>query len=77
MNSEKIIEIENLSKKFKELKAVDNLNLNVFKGDVFGFLGPNGAGKSTTIRMLLSLITPNEGEIKIFKHINLCNEKRN
>ena len=66
MNSEKIIEIENLSKKFKELKAVDNLNLNVFKGDVFGFLGPNGAGKSTTIRMLLSLITPNEGEIKIF-----------
>jgi len=66
LNSEKIIEIENLSKKFKELKAVDNLNLNVFKGDVFGFLGPNGAGKSTTIRMLLSLITPNEGEIKIF-----------
>ncbi len=66
MNSEKIIEIENLSKHFKELKAVDNLNLSVFKGDVFGFLGPNGAGKSTTIRMLLSLITPNEGEIKIF-----------
>ena len=66
LNSEKIIEIENLSKHFKELKAVDNLNLSVFKGDVFGFLGPNGAGKSTTIRMLLSLITPNEGEIKIF-----------
>ncbi len=66
MNSEKIIEVVNLSKHFKDLKAVDNLELNVFKGDVFGFLGPNGAGKSTTIRMLLSLITPNEGEIKIF-----------
>lgn len=66
MNNDKIIEIQNLSKKFKEIKAVDNLNLNVYRGDVFGFLGPNGAGKSTTIRMLLSLIKPNEGSIGIF-----------
>lgn len=66
MNSEKIIEIKNLSKDFKEVKAVDNLNLNVYRGDVFGFLGPNGAGKSTTIRMMLSLIRPTEGTIKIF-----------
>ncbi len=66
INSDKIIEIKNLSKQFKDVKAVDNLNLNVYKGDVFGFLGPNGAGKSTTIRMLLSLISPSEGEIKIF-----------
>jgi ABC-2 type transport system ATP-binding protein len=66
LSEEKIIEIKNLSKSFKELKAVDNLSLNVFKGDVFGFLGPNGAGKSTTIRMLLSLINPTGGEIKIF-----------
>ncbi len=66
MDPEKIIEVVNLSKHFKELKAVDGLNINVYKGDVFGFLGPNGAGKSTTIRMLLSLITPNEGEIRIF-----------
>jgi len=64
--SEQIIEVKNLTKQFKEVKAVDNLNINVFKGDVFGFLGPNGAGKSTTIRMLLSLITPNDGDIKIF-----------
>ena len=56
MNPEKIIEITNLTKDFKEVKAVNNLNLNVYRGDVFGFLGPNGAGKSTTIRMLLSLI---------------------
>jgi len=63
---EKIIEVSGLTKKFKNLIAVDNLQLNVFKGDVFGFLGPNGAGKSTTIRMLLSLIRPTSGEIKIF-----------
>jgi len=63
---EQIIEVKNLSKQFKEVKAVNNLNLNVFRGDVFGFLGPNGAGKSTTIRMLLSLISPTEGDIKIF-----------
>lgn len=66
MNSEKIIEIKNLTKDFKDIKAVDNLNLNVFRGDVFGFLGPNGAGKSTTIRMLLTLIRPTAGSIKIF-----------
>lgn len=66
MNQEKIIEIENLSKQFKDLRAVNDLSLNVFKGDVFGFLGPNGAGKSTTIRMLLTLINPTKGNIKIF-----------
>jgi ABC-type multidrug transport system ATPase subunit len=63
---EKIIEISSLSKQFKDVKAVDNLSVNVYKGDVFGFLGPNGAGKSTTIRMLLTLIAPSGGEIKIF-----------
>jgi ABC-type multidrug transport system ATPase subunit len=66
LNSEKIIEVENLSKHFKDLWAVKDLNLNVYEGDVFGFLGPNGAGKSTTIRMLLSLIAPSKGTIKIF-----------
>lgn len=66
MNNEKIIEVHGLTKKFKNLTAVNNLDLNVYRGDVFGFLGPNGAGKSTTIRMLLSLIQPTEGTIKIF-----------
>lgn len=66
LDSDKVIEIVNLSKHFRDLKAVNNLNLNVYKGDVFGFLGPNGAGKSTTIRMLVSLITPSEGSIKVF-----------
>lgn len=65
-DNNKVIEIINLSKQFKDLKAVDDLNVNVFAGDVFGFLGPNGAGKSTTIRMLLTLIAPTNGEIKIF-----------
>ena len=66
MDGDKIIEINSLTKDFKDLRAVNNLNLNVFEGDIFGFLGPNGAGKSTTIRMLLSLIRPNEGSIKLF-----------
>lgn len=65
-NSEKIIEINNLTKTFKDLTAVNQLFLNVYRGDVFGFLGPNGAGKSTTIRMLLTLISPTSGSIKIF-----------
>jgi len=63
---EKVIEVRNLSKHFKDVKAVNNLSLDVFRGDVFGFLGPNGAGKSTTIRMLLSLIRPDQGSINIF-----------
>lgn len=66
MFNDKIIEVKNLSKRFKEITAVNNLNFSVYTGDVFGFLGPNGAGKSTTIRMLLSLIFPSKGEINIF-----------
>ena len=66
MESEKIIELSGLTKKFKNLTAVNDLNLNVYRGDVFGFLGPNGAGKSTTIRMMLSLIKPTGGNIKLF-----------
>jgi ABC-type multidrug transport system ATPase subunit len=64
--SEQIIEVRGLTKKFKNITAVKDLDLNVYRGDVFGFLGPNGAGKSTTIRMLLSLIKPTSGSIKIF-----------
>ncbi len=66
LNNEKVIEVKGLTKKYKNLVAVDNLDLNVYRGDVFGFLGPNGAGKSTTIRMLLTLIKPTSGSIKIF-----------
>jgi ABC-type multidrug transport system ATPase subunit len=72
---ENIIEISSLSKKFKEVLAVNELNFTVKKGDVFGFLGPNGAGKSTTIRMILSLITPTSGSIKIFGKSLIENRK--
>lgn len=62
----KIIEIRQLVKDYGSLRAVDHLSLDVYHGDVFGFLGPNGAGKSTTIRMLLTLITPDSGHINLF-----------
>ncbi|MCH7733082.1 MAG: ABC transporter ATP-binding protein [Candidatus Marinimicrobia bacterium] len=64
--SEVILRIENLTKSFKDRKVVDSLNLEVTEGEVFGFLGPNGAGKSTTIRLILSLIKPDSGDVKIF-----------
>ena len=66
LRMQKVIEVENLTKKFKDLTAVNDLALNVYRGDIFGFLGPNGAGKSTTIRMLTTLINPTSGTIKIF-----------
>lgn len=76
MNStDNIIEITGLTKHFKDVLAVDALEFNVLKGDVFGFLGPNGAGKSTTIRMILSLIFPSSGSIKIFGISLLENRK--
>ncbi len=61
-----IIEVKNLTKKFKEIVAVDSVSFSVQKGDVYGFLGPNGAGKSTTIRMMTTLITPTSGSISFF-----------
>jgi ABC-2 type transport system ATP-binding protein len=60
-----MIDTENLTKKFGNLIAVENLTLHVEKGEVFGFLGPNGAGKTTTIRMLCCLISKSSGEAKI------------
>src|SRR4030095_5192440 len=61
-----IIDVSGLTKSFNEITAVDNLSFTVKEKGVYGFLGPNGAGKSTTIRMLLSLIRPTGGEIRIF-----------
>ena len=60
------IQISNLTKRFKSFIAVDDLSFSVNEGEVYGFLGQNGAGKSTTIRMMLSLIKPTEGDIQIF-----------
>ena len=60
-----VIEVASLTKQFKELTAVDALSFAVPGGEVYGFLGQNGAGKSTTIRMLLTLIKPTSGSIRI------------
>jgi len=60
-----IIEVKNLTKKFKEFTAVDNISFKVAPGEIFAFLGPNGAGKSTTIKMLTTLLSPTSGSIMI------------
>jgi ABC-2 type transport system ATP-binding protein len=61
--TENIIEVKDLVKKFKDLVAVDNISFNVKKGEIVAFLGPNGAGKTTTIRMLTTLLRPDSGKI--------------
>jgi len=60
-----VISVENLTKQFKNLKAVDNVSFKVKKGEIFAFLGPNGAGKSTTIKMLTTLLEPTKGRVKL------------
>ena len=66
LDPDTILRTTNLSKRFKTRWAVHHVNIEVNRGDVYGFLGPNGAGKSTTMRMMLSLIDPTEGEVEIF-----------
>lgn len=63
---ENLIEVRGLVKKYKELTAVDNLDLDVKKGEILGLLGPNGSGKSTTINCMLSLLKKDSGSVKIF-----------
>ena len=62
----KVIEVKNLTKEYKKLKAVDDLSFDVVGGEILGLLGPNGSGKSTTINCLLSLLNYQSGSIKIF-----------
>ncbi len=63
-----IINVQNLSKQFKTLKAVDGISFAVNEGEVFGFLGPNGAGKTTTINILCTLLSPTGGSAEIAGH---------
>lgn len=63
---ENIVEVKNLKKTYKDLTAVDNISFDVKKGEILGLLGPNGSGKSTTINCILSLLSFENGEIKIF-----------
>lgn len=62
---ETVLDIKNLTKYFGKNKVVDSIDLEVKAGEIFGFLGPNGAGKTTTIKMILGLLTIDEGEIKV------------
>ena len=63
--SDIVLETIGLTKNFRRRRAVDDLSLRVYDGDVYGFLGPNGAGKSTTIRMLTGLVRPNSGTARV------------
>lgn len=65
MDQEVVIKLIELTKQYHDLTAVDRLNLSIFKGEVFGLLGPNGAGKSTTILMILGLIEPTSGQVRV------------
>ncbi|MDR0921290.1 MAG: ATP-binding cassette domain-containing protein [Lactobacillales bacterium] len=68
MKDEYAIEVKNLTKKFGKQLAVDDVSMNVKKGEVFGLLGPNGAGKTTILRMITTLTKATSGEINIFGH---------
>ncbi|MFP4514505.1 MAG: ABC transporter ATP-binding protein [Parcubacteria group bacterium] len=74
MENDNIIEIKNLTKKFQDLKAVDDITFNVKRGEFFAFLGPNGAGKSTTIKILTTLLKPTSGSIYVNGY-NILEEK--
>ena len=65
MEAPYVIELSGLTKKYGDFTAVDNLNLSIRKGEIFGLLGPNGAGKSTTILMMLGLTEPTSGTVKV------------
>ena len=60
-----VVEVSRVSKSFKGVKVVDSVSFNIGQGEIFGMVGPNGAGKTTTIRMLMDIIKPDSGEIKI------------
>ena len=60
-----MIEVRNLTKRFKRLEALKSVNFEIQQGDIFGYIGPNGAGKTTTIKVLATLLLPNGGEALI------------
>src|ERR1700755_2612126 len=60
------LKVENVTKRFGEFTAVENLSFQILPGRVFGFLGPNGAGKTTTIRMIVGITAPDEGTVELF-----------
>ena len=71
-----MIEIKNVTKKYSNFIAVDNISFSIKKGEIVGLLGPNGAGKSTTMNMITGFIEPNKGEIIIQGYDILKNPKK-
>lgn len=65
MTSKKVIELRDVSKKFGDFKAVNNISLNIKRGELFGLLGPNGSGKTTTVKLLTGQLKASKGEIKV------------
>ncbi|MBU3075367.1 ABC transporter ATP-binding protein [Clostridium estertheticum] len=65
---EKVIEIKNLSKVYKNGRGITDINLDIHRGEIFGFLGPNGAGKTTAMKIMTGLIRPDSGDVKILGH---------
>ncbi|KOA19754.1 putative ABC transporter ATP-binding protein YxlF [Clostridium homopropionicum DSM 5847] len=70
---EKVIEIKNLSKVYKNGRGIRDINLDIHRGEIFGFLGPNGAGKTTAMKIMTGLVTPDSGDVKILGHSILEN----
>ncbi|HNW71418.1 MAG TPA: ATP-binding cassette domain-containing protein [Candidatus Paceibacterota bacterium] len=70
-----IIEVQNLTKKFEDFTAVNNISFSIEEGEIFAFLGPNGAGKSTTIKMLTTVLSPSSGNLMLDGH-NIVSEQR-
>jgi ABC-2 type transport system ATP-binding protein len=65
---EKVIELINLSKVYKNGRGIQNVNLDIYRGQIFGFLGPNGAGKTTAMKIMTGLVKPDKGDVKILGH---------
>lgn len=70
---ETVIEIKNLSKVYKNGRGIIDINLDIHKGDIFGFLGPNGAGKTTAMKIMTGLVKPDSGDVRILGH-SILNE---
>ena len=67
MSISNAVELKDVTKRYNEIVAVNNLNLSIGTGEIFGLLGPNGSGKSTTLKMLLGLVTPDQGNSDRFR----------
>lgn len=70
---EKILEVKEITKKYKNNRGVENISFDIYKGDVFGFLGPNGAGKTTLMKIITGLVKADKGDVKVFGY-SLTNE---